>query len=113
MPIRSSLKSDAAGRIQDHTRFAAFVVCRRYRSINLRTVRKLGSAQGGEHIDGTDRAFAGRSGQVAAVAAELPRQGLNRERYLDVKIPPTNSTSSRTTSKTHARSQADSPSGSL
>src|SRR5438477_11737569 len=29
MPVRSYLKSDAAGRILDHTRFAAFVVCRR------------------------------------------------------------------------------------
>jgi menaquinone-dependent protoporphyrinogen IX oxidase len=37
MPVRSYLKSDAA-RILNGKRFAAFVVCRRYWSINLKTV---------------------------------------------------------------------------
>jgi hypothetical protein len=53
VPIRSYLKSDAGSRILDGKRFAAFVVCRRYWGINLRAVRKLGTAQGGEYIDGT------------------------------------------------------------
>src|SRR6266516_2575161 len=38
VPIRSCLKSDAAGRIIDGKRFTAFVVCRRYWSMNLRSV---------------------------------------------------------------------------
>lgn len=47
VPIRSFLKSEAAGRLLDGKRFTAFVVCRRYWSINLRAVRKLGTKQGG------------------------------------------------------------------
>jgi multimeric flavodoxin WrbA len=43
VPIRSFLKSGAAGRLLDGKRFTAFVVCRRYGSINLRAVRKLGT----------------------------------------------------------------------
>jgi hypothetical protein len=43
VPIRSFLKSKAAGRLLDGKRFTAFVVCRRYGSINLRAVRKLGT----------------------------------------------------------------------
>jgi hypothetical protein len=40
VPIRSYLKSDAAGQILNGTRFAAFVVCRRYWGFNLRGVKK-------------------------------------------------------------------------
>src|SRR4051812_30375394 len=43
VPVRSFLKSESAGPLFQGTRFAAFVVCRRYWSINLRTVRKLGT----------------------------------------------------------------------
>jgi menaquinone-dependent protoporphyrinogen IX oxidase len=80
MPIRSYLKSDAAGRILDHTPFAAFVVCRRYWSINLKTVRKLGTAKGGDYLDGTHWAFAG--GQVKSLLSLLSYlgKGDNRER---------------------------------
>ena len=90
MPMRSYLKSDAAGRILNRKRFAAFVVCRRYWSINLKTVRKLGTAKGGEYVDGTHWAFAG--GQVKSLLSLLSYlgHGENRERYLGVKIPPTN-----------------------
>jgi len=90
VPIRSYLKSDAAGRILEHTRFAAFVVCRRYWSINLKAVRKLGTAQGGDFLDGAHWAFAG--GQVKSLLSLLSYlgKGDNRERYLGVKIPPTN-----------------------
>jgi hypothetical protein len=90
MPIRSYLKSDAAGRTPDNTRFAAFVVCRRYWSINLKTVRKLGTAQGGDYVDGIHWAFAG--GRVKSLRSLLSYlgKGENREHYLGVKIlPPT------------------------
>ena len=43
VPVRSYLESDAAKRLLDGKSFAAFVVCRRYWSINLRSVRKLGT----------------------------------------------------------------------
>jgi hypothetical protein len=90
VPVRSFLKSDEAGRLLDGTPFAAFVVCRRYWGTNLRTVRKLGTKQGGEYVDGTHFSFAG--GQIRSLLALLSYFGTgeNRARYLGVKIPPTN-----------------------
>ena len=90
VPVRSFLKSDAAGRVLDGKRFAAFVVCRRYWSFNLKAVRKLGTLQGGEWVDGMHFSFAG--GQVRSLLSLLSYfgKGENRERYLGVKIPPTN-----------------------
>jgi menaquinone-dependent protoporphyrinogen IX oxidase len=90
VPIRSYLKSDAAGRILNNTRFAAYVVCRRYWGFNLRGVRKLGAERGGEYVDGTHFSFAG--GQVRSLLSLLSYfgKGENRERYLGVRIPPTN-----------------------
>jgi menaquinone-dependent protoporphyrinogen IX oxidase len=90
VPIRSYLKSDAAGRILNGTRFAAFVVCRRYWGFNLRAVRRLGTERGGEWVDGIHFSFAG--GQVRSLLALISyfAKGENRERYLGVKIPATN-----------------------
>jgi menaquinone-dependent protoporphyrinogen IX oxidase len=88
VPIRSFLKSDAAERLLDGKRFTAFVVCRRYWSINLRSVRKLGTKQGGEYVDGTHFTFLG--GQIRSLMSLLSYfgKGENRERYLGLKIPP-------------------------
>jgi menaquinone-dependent protoporphyrinogen IX oxidase len=90
VPVRSFLKSDTAGRLLDGKRFAAFVVCRRYWSINLKAVKKLGTKQGGEYVDGIHFSFAG--GQVRSLLALLSYfgKGEDRPRYLGVKIPPTN-----------------------
>jgi len=90
VPVRSFLKSDLAGRLLDGKRFAAYVVCRRYWSINLRAVRKLGTKQGGKWVDGTHFSFAGR--QVRSLLSLLSYfgKGEDRERYLGVRIPPTN-----------------------
>jgi menaquinone-dependent protoporphyrinogen IX oxidase len=90
VPIRSYLKSEAAGRILKGKRFAAYVVCRRYWGVNLRTVKKLGIAQGGSYVDGAHWAYAG--GQVKSLLSLLSYlgKGENRERYLRVKIPITN-----------------------
>jgi hypothetical protein len=106
VPIRSYLKSDAAGRILDGKRFAAFVVCRRYWSINMNAVKKLAKAQGGDYVDGAHWAFAG--GQVKSLLSLLSYlgKGEHRERYLGVKIPPP--ISSQTISKRPAGSQPDS-----
>lgn len=90
VPIRSWLKSEGAGRILGNTRFAAYVVCRRYWGFNLRAVKKLGTERGGEYVDGTHFSFAG--GQVRSLLSLISYfgKGENRERYLGVKIPPTN-----------------------
>jgi menaquinone-dependent protoporphyrinogen IX oxidase len=90
VPIRSYLKSDAAGRILNDTRFAAFVVCRRYWGFNLRAVRKLGTERGGKYVDGIHFSFAG--GQLRSLLSLISYfgKGENRKRYLGVKIPPTN-----------------------
>jgi hypothetical protein len=88
VPIRSYLKSEAAGRIFGGKRFTGFVVCRRYWSINLKSVKKLGTQQGGEYIEGIHFSFAG--GQIRSLLSLLSYfgKGENRERYLGVKIPP-------------------------
>ena len=90
VPIRSWLKSDGAGRILNNTRFEAYVVCRRYWGFNLRAVQKLGSERGGECVDGIHFSFTG--GQVRSLLSLISYfgKGENRERYLGVKIRPTN-----------------------
>ena len=90
VPIRSWLKSDAAGRVLEGTRFAVFVVCRRYWRFNLRAVRRLGTERGGRYVGGIHFSFAG--GQVRSLLSLISYfgKGENRERYLGVKIPPTN-----------------------
>ena len=88
VPIRSYLKSDAAARLLDGTRFTGFVVCRRYWKTNLKSVRTAGTKLGGEYIDGIHFTFAG--GQIRSFMALISyfAKGENRERYLGVKIPP-------------------------
>ena len=90
MPLRSYLKSAEAGKVLAGKRFAAYVVCRRYWSINLKEVRKLGTAQGGVYVGGTRFQFAG--GQIRSLLSLISYFGTGqmRERYLGVKIPPTN-----------------------
>jgi len=68
------------------------VVCRRYWSINLKEVRKLGTVQGGAYAGGTRFQFAG--GQIRSLLSLISYfgKGEMRERYLGVKIPPTNLT---------------------
>jgi hypothetical protein len=90
MPLRSYLKSAEAGKVLAGKQFAAYVVCRRYWSINLKEVRKLGAAQGGSYAGGTRFQFAG--GQIRSFLSLISYFGTGemRERSLGVKIPPTN-----------------------
>jgi hypothetical protein len=90
MPIRSFLKSDAAGRLLAGKPFAAFVVCRRYWSINLRAVKKLGISQGGEYVNGIHFSFAGRQIRSLLSLLSYLSVGENRERCLGIRIPPAN-----------------------
>src|SRR5205085_957735 len=70
--------------------FAAYVVCRRYWSTNLKEVRKLGSADGGTYVDGIRFQYEG--GQIRSLLSLLSYfgKGEMRERSLGIKIPPTN-----------------------
>jgi len=90
VPIRSFLESDVAARVLDRRRFAAFVVCRRYWKHNLKTVERLGTKRGGVFLDGIHFRYQG--GQVRSLLSLISYlgSGQHRERYLGVKIPPTN-----------------------
>src|SRR4051794_3507070 len=90
MPLRSYLKSDAAHSVLDGKPFAAYVVCRRYWSINLKEARKLGIATGGTYLDGIRFTYEG--GQIRSLLSLLSYfgKGEMRKRSLGIKIPPTN-----------------------
>jgi hypothetical protein len=90
MPLRSYLKSDEARAVLAGKPFAAYVVCRRYWSINLKEVRKRGTAQGGKYVDGIRFTYEG--GQIRSLLSLLSYfgKGEMRERSLGIRIPPTN-----------------------
>jgi hypothetical protein len=90
MPLRSYLKSDEAGRVLSGKPFGAYVVCRRYWSVNLNEVKKLGATQGGTYVDGTKFQYEG--GQIRSLLSLLSYfgKGEMRERSFGIKIPPTN-----------------------
>jgi hypothetical protein len=90
VPIRSYLSSDSAARILAGKRFATVVVCRRYWGVNERSVKKLATKRGGKYVAGAHFTFAG--GQVRSLLSLLSYfgKGENAERYLGVKIPPSN-----------------------
>jgi hypothetical protein len=90
LPLRSYLKSDEARTVLAGKPFTAYVVCRRYWSLNLKEVKQLGTADGGDYIDGMRFSYAG--GQVRSLLSLLSYFGTGemRERALGIKIPPTN-----------------------
>jgi flavodoxin len=90
MPLRSYLKSEQADMVLAGKPFAAYVVCRRYWSVNLKEVRKLGTKHGGEYVDGIRFTYEG--GQIRSLLSLLSYfgKGEMRERALGIKIPPTN-----------------------
>ena len=90
VPVRSFLQSDTASRVLKGKPFAAAVCCRRYWKHNLKTVRRLGTKHGGVYADGIHFRYQG--GQVRSLLSLLSYLGSGeyRERYLGIKIPPTN-----------------------
>jgi menaquinone-dependent protoporphyrinogen IX oxidase len=90
VPIRSFLESDTARQVLDGKPFAAAVCCRRYWRHNLKTVRRLGTKNGGIYSGGIHFRYPG--GQVRSLLALLSYLGSGeyRDRYLGVKIPLTN-----------------------
>ena len=108
VPIRSFLKSEAAGRVLNGE-FGSQPLSSADAtwSFNLHAVKKLGLAQEGPiGPGGTHWAFAG--GQIKSLLSLLSFLGtcLNKQRYLGVKILPTNLQASRICRR-RARSQPD------
>jgi hypothetical protein len=90
MPLRSYLVSDEAKTVLGGKPFGAYVVCRRYWSVNLKEVKRRGIAAGGTYVDGIRFTYQG--GQVRSLLSLLSYfgKGEMRERSLGIKIPPTN-----------------------
>ncbi|BBY29229.1 flavodoxin family protein [Mycolicibacterium sediminis] len=90
MPIRSFLQSDEAKTTLSGKSFAVFVVCRRYWRENMDAVRTMGEQRGGRMLGGIHFTYPG--GQVRSMLSltSFLGSGQYRERYLGVRIPPTN-----------------------
>src|SRR5207344_1904736 len=90
VPIRSFLVSETAGKVLNGKKFAVAVPCRRYWGQNLRKVRKLGTERGGVYVDVIHFRYQG--GQVRSLLSLISYLGSGeyREKYLGMKIPPTN-----------------------
>jgi hypothetical protein len=90
VPIRSFLESEEAGRVLKGKRFAVAVICRRYWKHNMKTVRRLAMERGGIFLDNIHFRYEG--GQVRSLLSLISYLGSGkyRDRYLGVKIPPTN-----------------------
>jgi flavodoxin len=90
MPLRSYLKTDEARTVLAGKPFGAYVVCRRYWSINLKEARKLATERGGRFVGGIRFTYEG--GQIRSLLSLLSYfgKGEMRERSFGIKIPPTN-----------------------
>jgi hypothetical protein len=90
MPLRSYLESEEAGRILAGKPFSAYVVCRRYWSVNLKEFKRRGTKLGGRYLDGVRFTYEG--GQIRSLLSLLSYfgKGEMRKRSLGIKIPPTN-----------------------
>jgi menaquinone-dependent protoporphyrinogen IX oxidase len=90
MPMRSFLKSDEARNVLDGKPFAVFVVCRQYWRQNLTEVRRLAEQQGGRYVDGIHFTYPGDPLRSLLSLTSYLGSGEYRDRYLGVRIPPTN-----------------------
>jgi hypothetical protein len=90
VPIKAFLESDTAANVLEGKQFTGAVACRRYWKHNLKTVRRRGTKSGGTWVDGIHFRYQG--GQVRSLLSLISYlgSGQNREKYLGVKIPPTN-----------------------
>ena len=89
-PMRAFLGSDASTQLLTDRPFAAAVCCRRYWRHNLKTVKRLGTARGGEFLGGVHFRYDG--GQVRSLLSLISYLGSGdyRERFAGVRIPRTN-----------------------
>ena len=90
MPIRSYLESPAAQKVLNGKPFACASISRRYYSINLGQMRKLGEKNGGRLIDETH--FVAAGGQVKFMFSWLGyvKHGQPQEHVFGLKMPPPN-----------------------
>jgi Uncharacterized protein conserved in bacteria (DUF2252) len=79
-----------ASRVLKEKPVTTALCCRRYWKHNLKTVRRLGAKRGGVFADGIHFRYQG--GQVRSLLSLLSYLGSGeyREKYLGIKIPPTN-----------------------
>lgn len=90
MPMRSFLKSEESRKLLVDKPFAVFVVCREYWQENLKEVRELAEQQGGRYIDEIHFAYPGDPVRSMMSLTSYLGSGRYRDRYLGVRIPPTN-----------------------
>jgi menaquinone-dependent protoporphyrinogen IX oxidase len=90
MPMRSFLKSDEARKLLSGTPFAVFVVCRQFWRENSTAVRELAEQQGGQYIDEIHFTYPGDPLRSMLSLTSYLGSGEYRDRYLGVRIPPTN-----------------------
>ena len=90
MPMRSFLESNEARKLLAGKPFAVFVVCRQYWRENLTAVRELAELQGGRYLDGIHFTYPGDPLRSTLSLTSYLGSGEYRDRYLGVRIPPTN-----------------------
>lgn len=90
IPIRSFLESDTASRILKGRPFVVAALCRRYWSYNLNSVRRLAIKRGGNFLAGIHFTYEGDQLRSMLSLISYLESGEYRERYLGVKIKPTN-----------------------
>jgi len=90
MPIRSYLSSPAAKSVMSGKPFASASVSRRYYKGNLKGIRKLGEANGGNLVGETHFVVAG--GQVRSMLSWLGymKHGEPQARFFGMSMPPPN-----------------------
>jgi hypothetical protein len=90
MPIRTYLKSPEAQRIMSGKPFAAASVSRRYWKGNIKDIKKLGEANGGEWQGETH--FLAEGGQVKSMLSWLAymKHGEAQARAFGLKMPSPN-----------------------
>ena len=90
LPIRSYLESPEARAVLSGTPFACASVSRRYYSINLGQMKKLGEKNGGRFVAKTHFVVAG--GQVKSMLSWLGymKHGEPQERVMGIRMPPPN-----------------------
>jgi menaquinone-dependent protoporphyrinogen IX oxidase len=90
MPMRSFLVSAEARTLLSGKPFAVFVVCRQYWLENLTAVRELAQEQGGRFVDEIHFTYPGDTVRSMLSLTSYLGSGVYREKYLGVRIPPTN-----------------------
>jgi len=88
--MRTFMESNHAEKVLKDKPFATVICCRRYWKHNFKTLQRKGKARGGVFVDGIHFRYQG--GQVHSLLSLLSYLGKGeyRDRYLGVKIPPTN-----------------------